>query len=90
MTMTQDSDDADQGVPVGPLVRPILGCPFCGTLPEIKERKGGVGELPYLCSVACFCGTYTAHAYQYGRGDTALSARQDALDAWNRGAKRHA
>ena len=76
--------DHDARLAFEPLVRPIAPCPFCGLAPEIKERKGGTGESPYLCFIACYCGTYTAHAHQHGRGDTALHARQDAVDAWNR------
>jgi len=61
-----------------------LPCPFCGKSPDVRTRKGATGESPHVCFVACYCGTYSAHAHQQGRGDTALEAQRDAYSAWNR------
>lgn len=80
----QTEHNPDTRLAFEPLGRPIATCPFCGIAPEIKEREGGTGESPYLCFIVCYCGTYTAHAHQSGRGDTALHALQDAVDLWNR------
>ena len=62
----------------------LLPCPFCGAAPEVKERKGGTGESSYLCFIACYCGTHSAHVHQHGRGETALEAQRDAYSSWNR------
>lgn len=60
-------------------------CPFCGREPEVIQRhESEITKNPYFCAISCFCGKAVSNAYKRATGDTAQSAYDKAITAWNR------
>lgn len=69
----------------------LRACPFCGLAPRELSRTAAP-DMPYsfVHFISCYCGGYSATAYQHGTGKTREEAEQDAARKWNRRAGDHA
>lgn len=58
-------------------------CPFCGGAPNFIERPDNIDGTEFFCSVACYCGGYSACAHKMVVRKTPELARRDATEKWN-------
>jgi Lar family restriction alleviation protein len=57
-------------------------CPFCGKQPEILKRPASSDG--YFCAIVCYCGGYSATAYQFATDKTSADAAyKKAKELWN-------
>ena len=58
----------------------LLGCPFCGRVPNVSHRASSETETKEVWFASCFCDGFVTHAWQSEHSFEALA------EVWN---KRH-
>lgn len=55
----------------------ILPCPFCGKEPRYINRASNHTKTGWFWAISCYCGGYTATAYQIGETE------EEVIRRWN-------